>query len=147
MLRNIDPILSPDLLYILAAMGHGDEIVIADANFPGESCAKRLVRLDGIDAVRVLRAVLSIMPLDSFAEDRAVSMAVVGDPQSIPPVVALFQQAIDETADHPARIQPIERFAFYDRSRAAYAIIQTGEVRLYGNVILKKGVIFPATDA
>lgn len=147
MLRNIDPILSPDLLRILAAMGHGDEIVIADANFPGESCGKRVVRLDGIDAVRVLRAVLSIMPLDSFVEDRAVSMAVVGDPAAIPPVVAMFQQAIDEGADHPAQIQPIERFAFYDRSRAAYAIIQTGEVRLYGNVILKKGVIFPPASS
>jgi L-fucose mutarotase len=145
MLRNIDPILSPDLLRILAGMGHGDEIVIADANFPGESCGKRLVRLDGIDAVRVLRAVLSIMPLDSFVEDRAVSMAVVGDPDTVPPVVAMFQQAIDEGADNPAPIQPIERFAFYDRSRAAYAVIQTGELRLYGNVILKKGVIFPPT--
>lgn len=145
MLRNIDPILSPDLLQILASMGHGDEIVIADANFPGESCAQRLVRLDGIDAVRTLRAVLSIMPLDSFVADRAVSMAVVDDPAAIPPVVAMFQHAIDEVADHPARIQPIERFSFYDRSRAAFAIVQTGETRLYGNVILKKGVIFPPT--
>lgn len=145
MLRNIDPILSPDLLAILAAMGHGDEIVIADANFPGDSCAQRLVRLDGIDAVRTLRAVLSIMPLDSFVADRAVSMAVVDDPGAIPPVVTMFQQAIDEVADHPATIQPIERFSFYDRSRAAYAIVQTGETRLYGNIILKKGVIFPPT--
>ncbi len=103
------------------------------------------MRLDGIDAVRVLRAVLSIMPLDSFVEDRAVSMAVVGDPAAVPPVVAMFQQAIDEMADHPAPIRPVERFAFYDRSRAAYAVIQTGELRLYGNVILKKGVIFPPT--
>ncbi len=145
MLRNIDPILSPDLLAILASMGHGDEIVIADANFPGDSCAQRLVRLDGIDAVRTLRAVLSIMPLDSFVADRAVSMAVVDDPGAVPPVVAMFQQAINEVADHPAPIQLIERFAFYDRSRAAYAIVQTGETRLYGNVILKKGVIFPPT--
>jgi len=146
MLRGIDPILSPDLLRILAAMGHGDEIVIADANFPGESSARRLVRLDGIDAVRVARAVLGIMPLDSFAEDRAASMAVVGDAARIPPVVALFQKAVDEVADHPARIVPVERFAFYDRSRAAYAIIQTGETRLYGNLILKKGVIFPPAE-
>jgi L-fucose mutarotase len=146
MLRNIDPILSPDLLRILAAMGHGDEIVIADANFPADSCAQRLVRLDGVDAVRTLRAVLGIMPLDSFVADRAVSMAVVDDPAAIPPVVSMFQQAIDEVADHPAAIQPIERFAFYDRARAAYAIIQTGETRLYGNIILKKGVIFPPTS-
>jgi L-fucose mutarotase len=147
MLRNIDPLLSPDLLRILAAMGHGDEIVIADANFPGDACARRLVRLDGIDAVRTLRAVLSIMPLDSFVDERAMSMAVVDDPGAVPPVVALFQSAIDEVADHPARIVPVERFAFYDRSRAAYAVIQTGETRLYGNVILKKGVIFPSSGA
>ena len=144
MLRNIDPLLSPDLLRILAAMGHGDEIVIADANFPGESCARRLVRLDGIDAVRTLEAVLSILPLDSFAEERAMSMAVVDDPNAVPPVVALFQDVIDKVADHPATIVPVERFAFYDRSRSAYAIIQTGETRLYGNIILKKGVIFPS---
>lgn len=147
MLRNIDPILSPDLLRILRAMGHGDEIVIADANFPGESCAKRLVRLDGIDAARILRAILSVMPLDSFAEERAMSMAVVGDPKAVPPVMALFQRIVDEVADNPAPIVPIERFSFYDRSRAAYAIVQTGETRLYGNVILKKGVIFPPAGA
>ncbi len=147
MLRNIDPILSPDLLRILRAMGHGDEIVIADANFPGESCAKRLVRLDGIDAARILRAILSVMPLDSFAEERAMSMAVVDDPKAVPPVVALFQRIVDEVADNPAPIVPIERFSFYDRSRAAYAIVQSGETRLYGNVILKKGVIFPPAGA
>lgn len=147
MLRNIDPILSPDLLRILRAMGHGDEIVIADANFPGESCARCLVRLDGIDAARILRAILSVMPLDSFAEERAMSMAVVDDPKAVPPVVALFQQIVDEVADNPAPIVPIERFSFYDRSRAAYAIVQSGETRLYGNVILKKGVIFPPAGA
>jgi L-fucose mutarotase len=143
MLRGIDPILSPDLLRILRAMGHGDEIVIADANFPGESSARSLVRLDGIDAPRVARAVLSVMPLDSFVDDPAVSMEVVGDPQAVPPVVALFQKAIDEVADNPARIKPLERFAFYERARGAFAVIQTGERRLYGNLILKKGVLPP----
>lgn len=143
MLRGIDPILSPDLLKILRAMGHGDEIVIADANFPGESSARRLVRLDGLDAVRVCRAVLGIMPLDTFVDDPAVTMAVVGNPGQVPPVVALFQQAIDEVADHPAPIGAVDRFAFYERARAAYAIVQTGEGRLYGNIILKKGVIAP----
>ena len=143
MLRGIDPILSPDLLRILRAMGHGDEIVIADANFPGESSARMLVRLDGIDAPRVARAVLSVLPLDTFVDDPAVSMAVVGDPNAVPPVVAAFQQVIEEVADNPARIRPLERFAFYERARGAFAVIQTGERRLYGNLILKKGVLPP----
>ncbi len=143
MLRGIDPILSPDLLRILRAMGHGDEIVIADANFPAESSARRLVRLDGLDAPRVLRAVLSVMPLDSFVDDPALSMAVVGDPDAVPPVVALFQEVVDAVADHPARIRPLERFAFYERARAAFAVVTTGEGRHYGNLILKKGVLPP----
>jgi L-fucose mutarotase len=145
MLRGIDPILSPDLLKILRAMGHGDEVVIADANFPAESMASRLVRLDGLDAPRVVRAVLGVMPLDSFVNDPALSMAVVGDSSEMPPVVELFQAVIDEVADNPARIRPLERFAFYERARGAFAIVQTGERRLYGNLILKKGVL-PASD-
>lgn len=143
MLRGIDPILSPDLLRILRAMGHGDEIVVVDANFPGEASARWLVRLDGIDAPRVVRAVLSLLPLDSFVDDSAVSMQVVGDPEAVPPVVSLFQQVIDEVADNPVRIKPVERFAFYERARDAFAIVQTGERRLYGNLILKKGVLAP----
>jgi L-fucose mutarotase len=141
MLRGIDPVLSPDLLMILRAMGHGDEIVIADANFPAEAIASSLVRLDGLDAPRVVRAVLGVMPLDSFVEDRALSMEVVGRSDEVPPVVALFQQVIDEVADNPAPITPLERFAFYDRARGAFAIVQTGERRHYGNLILKKGVL------
>ncbi len=146
MLRGIDPILSPDLLGILRAMGHGDEIVIADANFPAESTATRLVRLDGLDAPRVVQAILGVMPLDSFVADPALSMAAVGESDTVPPVVALFQQAIDEVADNPVPITPLERFAFYERARAAFAIVQTGERRHYGNLILKKGVL-PEGDA
>lgn len=141
MLRGIDPILSPELLGILRAMGHGDEIVIADANFPAESTATRLVRLDGLDAPRVVRAVLGVMPLDSFVADPALSMAVVGDGDTVPPVVALFQQVIDVVADNPAPITPLERFSFYERARGAFAVVQTGERRHYGNLILKKGVL------
>lgn len=143
MLRGIDPILSPDLLRILRAMGHGDEIVIADANFPAESTALELVRLDGIDAVRTLHAVLSVMPLDSFVEDPVISMQMVDDPEGVPPVVVEFQKTIDTVADNPAAIRPLERFAFYERAGNAFAVIQTGERRLYGNLILKKGVIPP----
>ncbi|MBX3576332.1 MAG: ribose ABC transporter [Rhizobiaceae bacterium] len=141
MLRGIDPILSPELLGILRAMGHGDEIVIADANFPAVSNAKRLVRLDGIDAPRVVKAILSLMPLDAFVDDPALSMAVVGDSAAVPPVVSLFQQVIDTVADKAAKITPLERFAFYERARGAFAIVATGETRHYGNLILKKGVL------
>jgi L-fucose mutarotase len=143
MLRGIDPILSPDLLRILRAMGHGDDIVIADANFPGESSALELVRLDGIDAVRTLRAVLSVLPLDSFVDDPAITMQMVDDPEGVPPVVAEFQTVIDTVADNPVKIRTMERFAFYERAQDAFAIIQTGERRLYGNIILKKGVLLP----
>src|SRR5688572_16125172 len=143
MLRGIDPILSPDLLRILRAMGHGDEIVIADANYPGEATARALVRLDGVVATRTLRAVLSVMPLDTFVDDPAISMQMVDDPVGVPPVVEEFQEIIDTVADHPARIKPLERFAFYERARGAFAVVQTGERRLYGNIIVKKGVLLP----
>lgn len=141
MLRNIDPILSPDLLYALRAMGHGDEIVISDANFPGTSSGPTCIRADGSTASDVLKAILSVMPLDAFVEDPALTMQVVGDPDAIPEAVADFQDIINEVADTPAQIQTLERFAFYDRAATAFAIVQTGERRLYGNIILKKGVI------
>lgn len=141
MLRGLNPILSPDLLYILGAMGHGDDIVIADANFPAESMGQQVVRLDGLSATDVLEAVLSVMPLDSFVDDPATTMQVVDDPEATPPVVEEFQKIVEMTADNPVRIATIERFTFYDRAKAAFAVVQTGERRLYGNILLKKGVI------
>ncbi|MBO9475875.1 ribose ABC transporter [Shimia sp. R10_1] len=145
MLRNINPLLSPDLLHTLRAMGHGDEIVIADANFPATSTATSTgptcIRADGSSASEILEAVLSVMPLDSFVPDPALTMQVVGDPDAVPEAVADFQTIIETTADIPAQIQTLERFAFYDRAARAFAIVQTGERRLYGNIILKKGVI------
>ena len=141
MLRNIDPILSPDLLYALRAMGHGDEIVLADANFPAESANPRTIRADGSDASQVLRAVMSVMPLDTFVSDPANCMQVVGKPDEVPDAVHDFQSIINELGDAPANIKLIERFAFYERADTAYAVVQTGERRLYGNIILTKGVI------
>ncbi|WP_171125527.1 MULTISPECIES: RbsD/FucU family protein [unclassified Ruegeria] len=141
MLRNIDPILSPELLYTLRAMGHGDEIVIADANFPGSSSGPDCIRADGSSASEVLQAVLSVMPLDTFVPDPALTMQVVGNPQAVPDAVADFQRIIDTTADNQVKVQGLERFAFYDRAAKAFAVVQTGERRLYGNIILKKGVI------
>jgi len=141
MLRNIDPILSPELLFALRAMGHGDEIVIADANFPGSSIGPDCVRADGSSASDMLRAILSVMPLDTFVPDPALTMQVVGDPDAVPDAVADFQRIVDATADNPVKLKGLERFAFYDRAAQAFAIVQTGERRLYGNIILKKGVI------
>ncbi|MCY4223035.1 MAG: fucose isomerase [Thiotrichales bacterium] len=143
MLIGIDPLLSPDLLRSLRAMGHGDEIAIVDANFPAAACAARLVRLDGADAPRVLGAVLGVMPLDTFVPDPAKTMQVVDDSPAVPPVVARFQSIIYEVADHPAPIVSVERFAFYERAGKAFVIVQTGERQFYGNIILTKGVVRP----
>ncbi|MBT0957182.1 ribose ABC transporter [Alphaproteobacteria bacterium KMM 3653] len=143
MLIGINPLLSPDLLRTLCAMGHGDEIVIADANFPAEACAKHLLRADGIDAPQMLAAILSVMPLDTYDRTPANVMQIVGKPDEVPPVVALFQTTINDVADTPADLGSIERFSFYDRAKSAFAIVQTGERRLYGNIILRKGVLRP----
>ena len=141
MLKGIDPLLGPELLAILRAMGHGDEIVVADANFPSTALARKLVRADGIDAVRMTRAILSVMPLDDFAP-ASFRMAVVDRPDEVPPLAAEFQSLLRQAADNRP-IEAIERHAFYERARNAFAIVATGETRLYGNLILKKGVIPP----
>ncbi len=142
MLYNINPILSPRLLYVLRAMGHGDEIAIVDANFPAHSISKECIRLDGLSATQVASAILSLMPLDNFVENPAHTMQVVNESTS-PPIIEEFQALINEEADHPAPLNALERFAFYERSHNAFAVVQTGERRLYGNLILKKGVITP----
>lgn len=141
MLIGINPLLSPDLLSILRAMGHGDEIVIADANFPGFSTARQLVRLDGISAPDAIAAILSVMPLDSFVDDPAISMENASNPTELPTVVQEFQDVIDNVADCPRQISQLERFAFYERAKSAFAIVQTGELRHFGNLIIKKGVL------
>ncbi len=141
MLIGLDPLLSPDLLHILRAMGHGDEIVVADANYPGASSSERVVRLDGIPASDAIRAILSVMPLDSFVEEAAISMQNAAEPDRLPDVVAEFQTIVDEVADAPSKIVQCERFAFYERAKLAFAVVQTGETRHFGNLILKKGVL------
>ncbi len=125
-------------------MGHGDEIVIADANFPAEACAARIERLAGLGATEALRAILSIMPLDSYVEAPARTMQVVGDPAAIPEIVAEFQEIIDAVADNPAKVKGVERQQFYVEAKRAYCIVQTAETRLYGNIILSKGIVPPA---
>jgi L-fucose mutarotase len=142
MLKGIDPILGPELLHAIRAMGHGDEICLADANFPATSNARRLIRLDGIDAVHVANAILALMPLDTFVDNAAFVMQVVGKPKEAPPIYGLFQEALDRNANG-FRIARIERFKFYERARQCFAIVATGERRLYGNLILTKGVLPP----
>jgi L-fucose mutarotase len=142
-LRGLDPILTPDLLYMLRAMGHGDTIAIVDGNFPGLTMGQRLVRLDAHSGTRVVEAVLTLMPLDDFVPDPAQVMQVVGDAGKRPEIVDEYQSIINRVSDNPVAVTPVERFAFYDLCRAAHGIVQTGEARLYGNIILKKGVIRP----
>lgn len=147
MLKGIDPLLGPDLLHCLRAMGHGDQLVIADANFPASSVAQRLLRLDGVSATTALAAILTVFPLDQFVPAPVAVMQVVGKPGEVPDTVRDFQQLLDRAQGGPVLIEPVERFAFYERSRAAYAVVVTGERRFYGNVILAKGVISPPAAA
>jgi L-fucose mutarotase len=144
MLKGIDPLLHADLLQVLRAMGHGDELVIVDANFPAVSMGRRVVRLDGVDAPRALRAILGVLPLDEFVGEPALRMEVVGDPDAVPEVCALFQEVINAVEGAGRwRLGRLERFAFYERAREAFALVVTSERRLYGNILLKKGVIRP----
>jgi len=124
-------------------MGHGDELAIVDANFPAESQDRQVVRLDGVDAPRALEAVLSLVPLDQFVEYPLTVMQVVGDPDQIPETVRDFARVAEKSEGQPVRIARIERHAFYARARQCFAIVITGERRLYGNVIVTKGVIHP----
>ena len=143
MLKGIDPILTGDLLKILAEMGHGNEICLADANFPAKDVAgtKPLIWARGANGPRVLKAVLSVFPLDSFTDAPATVMAVVGDAKRVVPVVAEYQDILDEIEGRRMKLEVLERFAFYERARKCVAIIATGEGRPYGNIILTKGVI------
>ena len=139
MLIGISPLLTPDLLHALASMGHGDEIVLADANFPATTLGKRLIHLPGVSAPAVLQAVLSVMQLDSFVEQPALTMQIVGDSLTRPATVAEFDVLLQQQG-HKASVA-IERQAFYQRAGQAFAVVATGELRTYGNILLKKGVI------
>lgn len=142
MLKNIPPILSPDLLHALRAMGHGDEIVIVDANYPAESAGPPVIRLDGLLATDVADAVLSLMPLDDFVDEQAFAMEVVGNPRKREQTHKEFDRLVKKH-EPTMKLSHLERFAFYARAANAFVIVQTGERRLYGNILLKKGVIRP----
>ena len=142
MLKGISPILSPDLLKIIAEMGHGDELVLADGNFPGTSIGKRCVRCDGHGCAEVMRAVVQLFPLDDFVDKPLAVMEVPKGmfPGDQAPIWEAFHAAAE--LDMPgARFDMMEHDAFLSRARNAYAVVQTGETALYGNIILRKGVV------
>lgn len=138
MLIGIDPLLGPELLMILRAMGHGDEIAIVDSNYPADTDATRLVRMDGHSATRIAEAILSVMPLDTFVPQTAFRPAANNDPAKQEPIFNEFEKLIGEH-----KLNVLVGKDFYDRVKACYAIVASGERRLYGNLILRKGVIHP----
>ena len=148
MLKGLNPLLNAEVLYALRAMGHGDDLIIADTNFPSDSTARRstlgkLLRIDNTTAAEAVAAILSVMPLDSFVEDAAARMEIVGAPDEIPPVQQEVQAAIDAAEGKAWPMMSIERYAFYERANKAYCIVQTGERRFYGCFAFRKGVIPP----
>lgn len=142
MLKGISKIVSPELLKVLCEMGHGDEIVIADGNFPSENFGKRVIRADGISGTAMLEGVLSLIPLDTYADENFLLMDLTeSDKGKINPQIWEEYRAIAEKQDKNLKIGKLERFAFYERAKTAYAVIATGEEAIYANAILKKGVI------
>jgi L-fucose mutarotase len=151
MLKIIDPSLNADVLHALRSMGHGDELVLCDTNFPADSVASEtvlghLLHMDNISVSRAAKAVLSLLPLDSFVDKPAVRMEVVGKPDEIQPVQIEVQNEIDAAEGKSWTMGSMERMAFYERARTAYCVIRTGERRFYGCFIFKKGVISPNVE-
>jgi L-fucose mutarotase len=141
MLRGIHPLLVPDLIHVLAAMGHGDEIAIVDANFPAANIGKRVIEMRGATSSAVLGAVLTVLPVDTLAVPAVFTMEVVGDPAAVPEPVADFAAAMADHGLADCEIGSLERHAFYERARNAFAVVRTGELRPYGNILLVKGVV------
>ncbi len=146
MLKHLDPVLSADLLWVLAAMGHGDDLALVDANHPAETIASattsgRLIRLPGLTMQRAARAILSVLPIDDFEPEAVRRMEVVGDAAAIPDVQRAVQAEIDKALGRPTPLVGIERFAFYEAARRAFAVVQVGDPRPYGCFLLRKGVI------
>ncbi|NKL32321.1 fucose-binding protein [Rhizobium leguminosarum bv. viciae] len=150
MLKNIDPALNADVLHALRSMGHGDTVVVSDTNFPSDSIARqtvlgKLLRIDNVSAARAIKAILSVMPLDTPLQPSAGRMEIMGAPDEIPPVQQEVQAVIDGAEGKLAPMYGIERFAFYEEAKKAYCIITTGESRFYGCFLFTKGVIPPET--
>ena len=147
MLKGLDPLLDAELLYLLAAMGHGDDLALVDRNFPADSVARatvsgQLVRQDGVDTTAMARAILSLFPLDSFVEAPVQRMEVVGEPGTLLEVHEDMQRVANQAEGREVTMASLERFAFYQAAKGAYAVVATAEARPYGCFILKKGVVF-----
>ena len=143
MLKGVPPALSPELMTVLMKMGHGDELVLGDGNFPADSNAQRIVRADGLDLLTVLDAVLKFLPIDTFSEEVAMVMQPVDKNAPEPPIWKEFRRLLQLHEGRKVELTRVERFAFYERARKAYAIVATSETALYANLILKKGVVAP----
>ncbi|PZU75005.1 MAG: fucose-binding protein [Rhizobium sp.] len=148
MLKNIDPALNADVLHALRAMGHGDTLVISDTNFPSDSVARhttvgKVLHIDNVSAARAMKAILSVLPLDTPLQPSVGRMEVMGAPDQLEPVQAEVQKEIDAAEGKSAPMYGIERFAFYEKAKQAYCVITTGEPRFYGCFLLTKGVIPP----
>jgi L-fucose mutarotase len=140
MLKGISPLISPELLEVMARMGHGDELILADAHFPGESFNERVLRADGLRIPDLLSAILPLYELDSYVDHPLAMMAAVEGDTLDPSVEEAYLKSIHETNPDVAPIERIDRFAFYERAKSAFAVVMTGETAKYGNIILKKGV-------
>lgn len=143
MLKNLDPILSPELLFTLRAMGHGDEIAIVDANYPADNAGNRVIRADGLSATQVLDAILSVMPLDEFVAESAWRPQLPDDPARELPVHADFAAIIAKHEKGRFRLHALAPAAFYEKANNACAMVASGERRLYGNIVVRMGVIHP----
>ncbi|MDN5001190.1 RbsD/FucU family protein [Bradyrhizobium sp. GCM10027634] len=148
MLKGINPLLNADVLYALRAMGHGDRLVVCDTNFPADSIARQtafgeLLRIDNVSTAKAIEAILSVMPLDTFVDDAAMRMEIVGQPKDVPPVQREVQAVIDRAEGRSWPLVGIERHAFYEKAKTAYCVIATGERRFYGCFLFTKGVIAP----
>ena len=141
MLKGIPSILSPELLKVLMEMGHGDEIILADGNFPAASHARRLVRCDGHGVPALLEAVLALFPLDTYVEAPVALMEKVAGDKVETPIWDEYRRILDRSGNGASNVEHIDRFDFYERARGAYAVVATGEAALYANVLLKKGVV------
>ena len=151
MLKGIHPMLPPDLLHALAAMGHGDDLIVCDTNFPADSIARqttlgKVLRIGNVGAGEAVAAILSLYPLDTFVDDAAARMEVVDQPDEIPQVQREVQKVVDRVEGKPLPLKPVERFAFYERAKQAYCVVQTGERRFYGCFAFRKGVLPPGAE-
>jgi L-fucose mutarotase len=141
MLKNIPEVISPELMKVLMEMGHGDEIVLADGNFPSASTAQRLIRCDGHDVPAILEAIMRFFPLDQYAQCPVALMAVVPGDKTKPAIWDEYRKIIKAGGEAFYDFEFVERFAFYERAKKAYAIVASSEKALYANIILKKGVL------